>query len=266
MLHKEYFPPKNKNKLKNVGGVAAARDFYYKNKPTNLIFLLKKRYGWMNKFIQMGDKVLEVGSGTGISKDFIRKDAQVILSDIEKYPWIDKKIDALDTKYPDNSFDIIFCSNMIHHVAFPKKFFGEMQRIIKPSGHLLIQEVNCSLMCRFMLRILCHEGWSFKRNPFHLNESCNDKNDFWSGNNAIPNLLFDNSRKFEQNIPFFKIKHQKFSEFFIFPFSGGVTAKFKTINFSFKILKIIDKLDRFLVYLAPKIFAMQRRIVLTKKE
>ncbi len=118
----EYFTKHSENRLKHEGDVVHARESYYKYKPTNLIFLLGKRFNWMNDYIKKGDKVLEVGSGTGISKDFIRKDCNLILSDVEKPPWIDKIVNALDTKFKNNSFDVIMCSNMIHHVAYPKFF------------------------------------------------------------------------------------------------------------------------------------------------
>lgn len=263
MFLEEYNPTK-KNLLQNVGDAVIAREYYYKQKPTNLVFLLQKRYDWMNKFIKANDSVLEVGCGMGVAKDFIRKDIHLIITDIESNPWVDQVVDACETKFPDNSFDVVFCSNMVHHLAIPQKFFKEMGRILKPGGYLLIQEIDCSLMCRLILRLCRHEGWSFKTDPFNSNESCNKKDDPWSGNNAIPNLLFDNPQKFEQNFPFFKVQDQKFSEFLIFPLSGGVTAKIKTLSLPVSILKIIDEIDNFLVSLWPGIFALQRRIILIK--
>ena len=153
---------------------------------------------------------------------------------------------------------------MIHHVPFPKKFFIEMNRILKPGGYLLIQEVNCSLSMMSILRIMKHEGWSFLSNVYDLNIPSTHEKDLWSGNDAIPNLLFDYPEKFKKEVSFFTIKKQEFSEFFIFPLSGGVIAKTKTINLPFFALNIIDILDNFLIKLSPRIFALQRRIILKK--
>lgn len=87
----EYKPNHTDNRLKNEGDVVKARTQYYKHKPTNLRFLLIKRFGWINKYIKKGDSVLEVGCGTGASKDFIRKDYNLLLTDFVDYHWIDKK-------------------------------------------------------------------------------------------------------------------------------------------------------------------------------
>ena len=268
---KEYWPDPEKNRLRSVNDVAAARERYYQEKKekqekfTNVEFLLKKRYTWMNEYLKPGDHVLEVGCGMGVAKDFLRPDIHLVVSDIEKHPWVDLQVDALNTRLPRKSFDAVICSNMIHHTAYPARFFEEMGRILKPQGRLIIQEGNLSLMSKIMLRLLRHEGWSSRRNVFSQDEPCNDPQDPWSGNNAIPNLLFDDPETFQKQFPYFAFQHQAFSEFAIFPLSGGVTAKARTIPLSFSWLKRIDSLDEFLVRTAPRVFALQRRVVLVKK-
>jgi len=74
----EYKPSHNENRLSHEGDIRFARKDYYSRGPGNLKFLLKNRYEWMNRFINKGDFALEVGCGTGISKDFIRKDCTVM--------------------------------------------------------------------------------------------------------------------------------------------------------------------------------------------
>ena len=265
-MFKEYKAEHSENRMEHEGDVVYARKNYYKYKPGNLIFLFKGRYEWMNKYIGKGDKVLEVGCGTGISKDFLRKDAKILLTDYATHPWIDKKVDALNTPFKKNTFDVIYCSNMVHHVPFPLKFFKEMNRILKPDGYLLIQEINCSFMMRVILRAMRHEGWSFNANPYDLKKSATDEKDLWSANCAIPNLLFDDLKKFNQKVPFFEVIETHFSEFFIFPLSGGVIAKTKTIQLSLPLLEMIRRIDNLLISLSPSFFALQRRIALRKND
>lgn len=259
----EFRPQHSENLLKNEGNVVLARETYNKYKPQKLEFLFHKRFDWMNEYIKKGDKVLDIGSGTGIARDFIRKDCNLLLSDFANHPWLDlKMMDALNTKLPDNSISAICCSNMIHHIAFPKKFLLEMSRILKPGGYLLVQEVNCSIMMKIMLRIFRHEGWSFKSDVYNTAIPSNNEDDLWSANVAIPNLLFDDMDQFSKQIPYFKLEgKQKFSEFSVFLASGGTVAKRKTPFLPLFFLKLLDKMDNILVTIAPNVFALQRKLI-----
>ncbi len=45
--------------------------------------------------------------------------------------------------YPDNSFDIITCFLMLHHVEKLDFLLGEINRVLKPSGRVIIIEHDC---------------------------------------------------------------------------------------------------------------------------
>ena len=62
---------KRKSKIRNTGDVENARKIFYSKKNKNLYFLLKKRYDWMNSYIEGDQYGIEVGSGSGLSKEFI---------------------------------------------------------------------------------------------------------------------------------------------------------------------------------------------------
>jgi SAM-dependent methyltransferase len=266
MAMKKYKPRNHgENRMSHEGDVTRAREYFYNKKTYNLAYLLKKRYNWMNKFISKSDKGIEVGCGTGVSKEYIKSD-KYFISDYTDNDWLDyKMIDALSTGFEDNTFDFIISSNMVHHVPYPIKFFDEMERIIKPGGKLIIQEINCSLSMQYLLRIMRHEGFDFTINVFDKSIICTDPNDLWSANCAIPNLLFDNKEKFESNVKNFKIIEYSYSEFFTFINSGGVISKTFFIPLPIFLLKIVDQIDILLTKLFPKIFALQRQIVLEKK-
>ena len=99
-----------------------------------------------------------------------------------------------------------------------------------------------------------------------LNEEvpCNDINDPWSGNNAIPNLIFDNFSKFNSKLGNkFELIHSKKSEFLAFLNSGGVIAKtfYVPLNdlFNKLVIKFDNQLTRF-----HNIFAFQQSVVIKK--
>ena len=260
----DYKAKHSENRLRDEGDVAKARKAYFENQPSNLKFMLEGRYLWMNDFIRPGDKAVEIGCGSGLSREFIRKDCSLLLTDFAEHPWVEKKADALDTKIPDESFDVVFCSNMVHHVPYPKKFFTEMARILKPQGKLLIQEINCSWFLQVLLRCMRHEGWSFTQDVYSLSVPCTDKDDLWSANCAIPNLLFDDMKEFNRQVPQFKSVFHQYSEVLMLPLSGGVIAKSRTVNLPPSALSVVRAFDNLLIGISPELFALQRSIALVK--
>lgn len=244
--------------------IARIREDFIKRRPSNLAFLLRKRYEWMSRFITDDQKGIEIGCGGGFSKLYVRS-LNFILTDYFKNPWVEQVVDALATPFKDSSLDYIVISNTIHHLATPSLFFKECARVLKPGGLVIIQEINCSLFMRLMLTVMRHEGYSYDVDAFDATAVCNDPADPWSANCAIPNLLFDDPHEFEEHFPF-RIIHHRYTECFIFPLSGGQNSKRQTVNLPFWLLRIVDLIDNFLIALAPKLFSLQRQIVLKKQK
>lgn len=253
------------NRMKKLGDIKNAIKEFKENKNKNLSYLLEKRFIWMKKFININEKGLEVGSGGGFSKKYILN-KNFKISDLAMHKHLDlKNLDGEKTGQKKNSYDFIIAVNMIYHVPFPIKFLDEMHRILKKNGKLIIQEAYCSLIFQVITIIMRHEGFDFTKDVWNEKLPMSDKKNRWSGNIAVPHLLFDNKEKFKERFgKKFLIIHNQLSEFFIFLNSGGVTAKTFYIPLNFFILKILDILDKFLIKFFPNIFAMGRQIVLKK--
>jgi SAM-dependent methyltransferase len=265
MLRRTYLPRHDQNLMLHEGDTVRARRAYFDGGSPNLRQLLRRRYEWMNRFIDPEDVGVDLGCGTGLSKEFVRaKEFQ--LSDVADYDWLDfKHVDALATPFDNESFDFVVCSNMIHHVAHPLVIFQEIERILKPGGRLIIQEVNASLTMRFLLRLMRHEGYSYEPDVFDPKVVCNDPQDPWSANCAIANLLFDDAARFERSVPGFRIIHSSFSECVSMINSGGVIAKTFYIPLPNWLMRVVCQFDTFLTRCFPQMFAMQRQIVLEKQ-
>ena len=54
------------------------------------------------------------------------------------YPGAMVKMDITDIQYPDNTFDIIYCSNVLEHVPNDRQAMRELYRVLKPNGFALI--------------------------------------------------------------------------------------------------------------------------------
>lgn len=264
MKIKPYMAEHDENRMMHEGDVVRAREKFFAMKTQNLRFLLEKRYAWMNRFIDPEATGIEVGAGAGFSKEFIRCE-NYQTTDFAEHPWIDiTNVDAMETPFPDNEFDFVVSSNMIHHLAYPKKFFREMHRILKPGGTLLVQEIYASFFMRLVLRLMRHEGYNFDADPFDESTVANDPADLWSANCAIPNLLFDDMPRFRREIPGFTTERPVYREFSIFLNSGGVIAKTFFIPLPRVLLHLQYAIDTVLTTLFPRIFALQMHVVLTK--
>jgi SAM-dependent methyltransferase len=254
----------SENIMKQVGDVEQSLNRLNLNK--NMYSLLDERFKWMNSFINENDKGIEVGAAAGYSKKFI-KSKNFKISDYTNHSHLDfKNIDAQNTGFKDNEFDFVISSNTIHHLPFPIKFFNEMYRILKKGGKLIIFDTHCSLLLQAVLILMRHEGFDFTKNVWSLEDPSTDSEDLWSGNNAVPYLIFDNKKKFEEKIgDKFKLKYQVLCECFLFLNSGGITAKTFCIPLNSFFLKIIKAVDKILTKIFPSVFALAYKIVLEKK-
>lgn len=259
-----FFPDHNENRMKSEGDLKSARQRFLTERPTNLNFLLEQRFSWMNEFLDNKTSVYELGCGCGFSKEFI-KNPHLKLTDVSGEAWVDLHVDALNLPFPPNSVDALVCSHMIHHIAFPEKFFQGAIKVLKPGGLIVISEINTSWFMRFLLWLMKHEGWSYEVDLYSNQKPSNDPRDPWSANCAIPQILFDDPQKFESHFKDLKIIKNELTEFSIFPLSGGVIAKTKTIPLPRWALKVCHWIDQALIALFPGIFAMGRKVVLQKK-
>jgi len=220
----------------------------------------------MGTYLKNKKKIIELGAGNGCIK-IILNNKNIMLTDITKYPWIDKKVDMLklnlDKKYI-NKVDVFVINHSLHHCANPSKALLKMSKYLKKNGLILINEPETSFFLTFIQYILDDEGWSFKINIFDKKKNFFTPNNPWISNTATANLLFKDENKFYHHFPQYKILKNELTEFFTFLNSGGVNSNFKSISFNKKILKIIEFIDKVLIYIFPSIFALNRSVIIKK--
>ena len=98
--------------------------------------------------LDKGTKVLDVGAGNGYFSYYFDKIADTTAVDYSEVILgqnpISKKyvMDARNLKFEDNSFDLVFCHALLHHIDKDEraKVLEEMKRV--SSGHVVVIEPN----------------------------------------------------------------------------------------------------------------------------
>ncbi|HJY63250.1 MAG TPA: class I SAM-dependent methyltransferase [Ignavibacteria bacterium] len=125
-------------------------DFFIEIKAHMLLELAEKYLGKLDKI-----NVIDIGSGVGLVDKYIAPYFKSLTGIDVEGGVIDKAsennsgityllYDGKRLPFDDNTFDLAFAINVIHHVPVEKwqNFVNEMQRVIKPGGLAVIFEHN----------------------------------------------------------------------------------------------------------------------------
>jgi ubiquinone/menaquinone biosynthesis C-methylase UbiE len=119
----------------------------------------------------MGKRILEVGTGKGrFAIELARCGANVTAIDISKEMLkiaskraeqqnLQNQIsfeegDAEDLKYPANYFDVVMCLQTLMHVPNKRRCLGELARVVKQNGVIVVDDINKDHRWRIAVR-----GW-----------------------------------------------------------------------------------------------------------
>lgn len=223
-----------------------------------------KRLDWIEALTRPELKGVEFGAGAGMTK-ILFPNCPVMVTDILESKWLDAgSVDALNSTFETSSFDYIIVNNVLHHLASPRKFLAEAERILKVGGRLMIQEIHTSLLMRLILKLTNHESFDSGTSALTSDSQLSREDDPWDANCDIARQLFDSHSAFESLFPSWKIAHDQKAEFFTFLNSGGVVVAAPFVPMKIKTLKILWAVDNILCRAFPNTFALQRQLILEK--
>ena len=91
-----------------------------------------------------GKRILTVGGGFWVEADmlsYIKDASEIIRTDLIPDEGI-LEMDAADLQYPDASFDIVICRELIEHVPDEQQVLKEIKRVLVPGGYVLFTTPN----------------------------------------------------------------------------------------------------------------------------
>lgn len=122
------------------------------------------RQKWLQKTLAAlpeGLRILDAGAGElrnkihcghlmYVSQDFCQYSGTGNGTGLQTGKWDTKKIDIVcdivNIPEPDNSFDIILCSEVLEHIPEPQNALKEFSRLLKPGGKLILTAPFASLV------------------------------------------------------------------------------------------------------------------------
>lgn len=134
----------------SIGFIGQDVDFFIEIKADMLLDIARRHIGPTEKI-----KALDIGSGVGLVDRFLKGSiGQLYGVDVEdgvvqkaklNNPEVDyRKYDGERLPFEDNSFDLCFAINVMHHVppALWENFSREMNRVLRPGGIAAVFEHN----------------------------------------------------------------------------------------------------------------------------
>ena len=108
-------------------------------------FLHRVRDYEINKispYFQPGARILEIGGGTGYHARLLADRGFAVTSiDVGTSNYKGERVfpvieyDGRVFPFPDATFDVVFTSSVLEHLADPAQFHGESRRVLKPGGY-----------------------------------------------------------------------------------------------------------------------------------
>jgi SAM-dependent methyltransferase len=100
--------------------------------------------------IKADHTVLDIGAGAGIIPDMNMRGQAARVCGIDpdprvlQNPYLDEGAVGVGEHlpYPDATFDVVFCDNVVEHLTDPERVFAEIFRVLRPGGRFLFKTPN----------------------------------------------------------------------------------------------------------------------------
>lgn len=202
-------------------------------------YYYKWLYSKIEKELPAKGKILEIGSGYGMSKDFIDSTNVYRTEYMTNVPLgVQGGVDASNLPFDDESFSSTFAVDAIHHIPNSLMAIKEMLRVTKMGGKVILVEPYVSFMSYPIYRMFHDERTSmnldFANHKNWVTEAPED------GDQGVMQNILKMINDFRKEIIFDKIQVVYFSPFSFFA-TGGLSRPLSIPRSFIRALVMLEK-------------------------
>jgi SAM-dependent methyltransferase len=180
--------------------------------------------------------VLEIGSGAGFLRDFI---PGLITSEVLPSPGVRVVLDGALLPFGGEVLRAVVMTNVLHHLAQPRRFFAEAGRCVRRGGAIVMIEPWVSPWSRFVYGRLHHEPF----NPEAQAWETPPTGPLSGANGALPWMLFFRDRsRFEKEFPTWAVESIRLGMPFRYLVSGGISMRNLMPSLTFRAWRRVELL------------------------
>jgi SAM-dependent methyltransferase len=199
-------------------------------------------------------EIIELGTGGGFLTEFI---PGLVTSDVCPAPGIDRVFSADHMPFGEQSVKAICMMNVFHHLADPRAFLREADRVLIPAGRVIMIEPTYSLWAKVFYTYLHHEPFDARARRWEQPVMGR----LSTSNQALPWIVFHRDRAhFEKEFPRLRILNLQPHTVTRYVLSGGLSIPALVPAFTYPFWRFLDEqLIRW-----PGVFPLFEAIVLEK--
>ncbi|NOS99652.1 MAG: methyltransferase domain-containing protein [Phycisphaerales bacterium] len=179
------------------------------------------------RLAELDGPIVEIGGGPGCFKEYqqgLDRTRPILSFDVTPCPWLDFAADACDLPLKRASVGSLVMIDVLHHLAYPQRFFESAVRVLKPGGRMVMIEPYVSPASWPVYKFIHPEPVDGRVRPLEMpaDQPVNDPARAWDSNSAIPTVLFWRDKwRFEARFPDLRIVERRRMSFLLYPLSGG---------------------------------------------
>ena len=107
-----------------------------------LHIIRRHEIAFLKRHLPTGVRILEIGGGTGFQAKLLAEHGYDVESiDIPQSNYAEERVfpvldyDGATIPFPDDSFDVVFSSNVLEHIRDRVRLYAEIDRVLKPGGY-----------------------------------------------------------------------------------------------------------------------------------